>query len=38
MADVLTNIVSGLGSRNGKFCEVTRQQTLIGGWNGGILW
>ncbi|KAM3358942.1 hypothetical protein P3S68_021875 [Capsicum galapagoense] len=29
---------SGLGSRNGKFCEVTRQQTLIGGWNGRILW
>ncbi|PHT33975.1 Mannan endo-1,4-beta-mannosidase 3 [Capsicum baccatum] len=23
-----------LGSRNGKFCEVTRQQTLIGGWVG----
>ncbi|PHT73048.1 hypothetical protein T459_23833 [Capsicum annuum] len=30
--------ILGMGLRNAKLCEVTRQQTLVGCWNGGILW
>jgi len=31
-------IFAGMGSGDGKLCEITRQKTLVGDRNGRILW